>query len=107
MIKKEVPSTEEIFAQIPEFDSSKKYATRNAGAEVIQGIAKAIPWYVSGSADLHGSTKNYIKNVGDFGADGVEGKSYDGRNFYFGIREHGMFLVLLIYMVPLKIILRM
>jgi len=34
--------------------------------------------------------KNYIKNVGDFGADGVDGKSYDGRNFYYGIREHGM-----------------
>merc|ERR1711988_383390 len=42
------------------------------------------------STDLHGSTKNYIKNVGDFGADGVDGKSYDGRNFYYGIREHGM-----------------
>ena len=90
MMNKEVPSADEIFAQIPEFDASKKYATRNAGAEVIQGIAKAIPWYLSGSADLHGSTKNYIKNVGDFGADGVDGKSYDGRNFYYGIREHGM-----------------
>lgn len=37
-------------------------------------------------ADLHGSTKNYIKNGGDFGKG--EGKSYAGRNVLYGIREH-------------------
>ena len=44
----------------------------------------------SGSADLHGSTKNYIKNVGNFGNPAIEGKDFSGRNFYFGIREHAM-----------------
>lgn len=38
------------------------------------------------TADLHGSTKNYIKNGGDFGKG--EGKSYAGRNVLYGIREH-------------------
>jgi transketolase len=49
-----------------------------------------VPRYVSGSADLHGSTKNYIKDGKNFGNPNIEGKGFDGRNFYFGIREHAM-----------------
>merc|ERR1711908_749 len=60
-------------------------ATRVAGAEVLQPIAQSMPFYVSGSADLHGSNKNYMKNVGDFSKN-----NYAGRNFYYGIREHAM-----------------
>jgi len=66
-------------------DIGKGIATRNAGAEVLQPIAQSMPYYVSGSADLHGSNKNYMKDVGDFSK-----SNYAGRNFYFGIREHGM-----------------
>jgi transketolase len=44
-----------------------------------------MPLLVSGSADLHGSTKNYIKDVGDFTKD-----NHGGRNLLFGIREHAM-----------------
>ena len=40
---------------------------------------------MSGSADLHGSTLNYIKDGGDFTRDNP-----NGRNIHFGIREHGM-----------------
>mmetsp|Transcript_18979 Transcript_18979/g.58493 ORF Transcript_18979/g.58493 Transcript_18979/m.58493 type:complete len:716 (-) Transcript_18979:541-2688(-) len=80
------PSVEELFAAIPERPGD--VATRQAGADVIQDISASVPLYVSGSADLHGSTKNYIKNGGDFGAD--LGKSYAGKNIYFGIREHAM-----------------
>ena len=82
------PSVEELFAAIPEADPTKNVATRASGADVIQNIAASCPLYVSGSADLHGSTKNYIKGAGDFGVD--YGKSYAGRNIYFGIREHAM-----------------
>merc|ERR1719460_3466017 len=74
---------------IPEFEKGKKYATRNAGAEVLQPIANALPFYLSGSADLHGSNKNYMKGVGDFSKD-----NYAGRNFYYGIREHAMGAIL-------------
>merc|ERR1719241_34854 len=83
-----MPTVEEMFAAMPEFESGKADATRNTGAIAMQGIAKACPLYVSGSADLHGSNKNYIKGAGDFGAD--FGKSYKGRNVYYGIREHAM-----------------
>lgn len=36
-------------------------------ADTQQPIAKSVPMYVSGSADLHGSNKNYIADGGDFG----------------------------------------
>merc|ERR1712084_153419 len=50
--------------------------------------AKLVPNYISGSADLHGSCRNYIEDGGNFGA-GFD-KSYSGKNLYFGIREHAM-----------------
>lgn len=82
-VSKTVPS--DLLAQIPEFDPSSKLATRAAGGEVMQPISKAMPMLFTGSADLYGSTKNYIKNGGDWqiGSD-------TGRNIWFGIREHGM-----------------
>merc|ERR1719408_789218 len=75
----------DLDSMMPAFDTSKAVATRNAGAEVLQPIAKSMPFYVSGSADLHGSNKNYMKDVGDFSKN-----NYAGRNFYYGIREHAM-----------------
>jgi transketolase len=44
-----------------------------------------MPFLISGSADLHGSTLNYIEGGGDFTRN-----TPDGRNIHFGIREHGM-----------------
>ncbi|KAJ1459506.1 Transketolase, thiamine diphosphate binding domain-containing protein [Pelagophyceae sp. CCMP2097] len=85
------PSAAELFKAIPEFSGADE-ATRQSGSNVIQHIAAAVPLYISGSADLHGSTKNYIKGGGDFGAD--FGKSYTGRNVYYGIREHAMGCIL-------------
>merc|ERR1712190_514900 len=81
---------EELGVGIPEYDSSKNVATRQSGSDVLQHIAKMVPQYVSGSADLHGSNKNYIKDGKNFGNPKIPGKEFDGRNFYFGIREHAM-----------------
>ena len=80
-------SAEEMFKAIPEMKSGAE-ATRVSQNKVIQEIAKLVPYYVSGSADLHGSTRNYINDGGNFGA-GFD-KSYAGKNLYFGIREHAM-----------------
>jgi transketolase len=44
-----------------------------------------MPLVTSGSADLHGSTLNYIKDGGDFNR-----TNHAGRNLHFGIREHAM-----------------
>jgi transketolase len=87
---KAYPSATEILAAIPEYDASKNVATRQSGSDILQFVAKAVPQYVSGSADLHGSNKNYIKDGNNFGNPKIAGKSFAGRNFYFGIREHAM-----------------
>jgi transketolase len=70
---------------IPPFDPAANIATRKAGSDVLQPIAAAMPLLVSGSADLHGSTLNYIKDGGDFNRE-----NRSGRNLHFGIREHAM-----------------
>src|SRR5438046_9988090 len=48
-----------------------------------------MPLLISGSADLHGSPSNYIKDGGDFTRETPK-----GRNIHFGIREHGMCAIL-------------
>ena len=82
-----VPS--DLLEQVPEFDSNAKLATRAAGGVVLQPLADHMPGLFSGSADLYGSTKNYIKNADDFGRD-----TPGGRNIWFGIREHAMGAIL-------------
>ncbi|HQU09133.1 MAG: transketolase [Verrucomicrobia bacterium 21-51-4] len=82
-INKRLP--ENLLSLIPEFPADKKIATRSAGGEAMQPLAQAIPNLISGSADLHGSTKNYLKDMGDFSRD-----CRTGRNIYWGIREHAM-----------------
>eukprot|EP00587_Corethron_hystrix_P003044 CAMPEP_0113305450 /NCGR_PEP_ID=MMETSP0010_2-20120614/5075_1 /TAXON_ID=216773 ORGANISM="Corethron hystrix, Strain 308" /NCGR_SAMPLE_ID=MMETSP0010_2 /ASSEMBLY_ACC=CAM_ASM_000155 /LENGTH=713 /DNA_ID=CAMNT_0000159877 /DNA_START=67 /DNA_END=2208 /DNA_ORIENTATION=- /assembly_acc=CAM_ASM_000155 len=86
-VEDNVPSAEELCDSIPELNSGAE-ASRVSGYKAIQEISKAVPHYISGSADLHGSTRNYIDNGGNFGA-GFD-KSYAGKNLYFGIREHAM-----------------
>src|SRR6516165_704861 len=79
----------DLLSKIPEFPKDAKLATRKAGGEVLQPIAQAMPLLMSGSADLYGSTMNYIKDGGDFNRD-----NFGGRNVRFGIREHGMCAIL-------------
>jgi len=75
----------DLLSKIPEFPKDAKLATRKAGSEALQPVAQAMPLLISGSADLHGSTLNYIKDGGDFTRE-----TPNGRNIRFGIREHGM-----------------
>jgi transketolase len=82
-----IMSPEDMFKAIPDMKAGAE-ATRVSGAKVIQDIAKLVPNYISGSADLHGSTRNYINEGGNFGS-GLD-KTYGGKNLYFGIREHAM-----------------
>ena len=79
----------DLLSRIPRFDPESKIATRKAGSDVLQPIAEATPLLISGSADLHGSTLNYIKGGDDF-SPGHRG----GRNIHFGIREHAMCAIL-------------
>src|SRR5213595_1005804 len=76
---------DDLLSKIPEFPKDSKIATRKAGSDALQPLAEAMPFLISGSADLHGSTLNYIKDGGDFTRE-----TPAGRNIHFGIREHGM-----------------
>ena len=78
-------AAEDLLQQIPEFPADTNTATRASGGVVINAVANAVPQFITGSADLFGSTKNYIKEGGDFSAE-----NYAGRNVWFGIREHAM-----------------
>jgi transketolase len=60
-------------------------ASRAASGVVINAIGKKIPELLGGSADLASSTNTIIKGEPSFSAE-----NYAGRNFHFGIREHGM-----------------
>jgi transketolase len=74
-----------LLEKIPAFAADAKLATRAAGKDVLQPVAAALPLLVSGSADLHGSTLNYIAADKDF-----DRTNRAGRNLRFGIREHAM-----------------
>lgn len=78
-------SADELLAKIPEFPADAQIATRKAGSDVLQPIAAALPKLIGGSADLYGSTLNYINGAGD----STEANPA-GRNIRYGIREHGM-----------------
>jgi transketolase len=79
------PTAAAILEKIPLFPADAKLATRAAGRDVLQPIAAALPLLVGGSADLYGSTLNYIAAEKDF-----DDTNRAGRNIRFGIREHGM-----------------
>ncbi len=69
-----------------EFEPSEKgIATRSASGKVINALATLLPEMIGGSADLTGSNKTWIDTSDNFQVDAPE-----GRNFYFGIREHSM-----------------
>jgi len=86
-IEDNVMPADEMMKTIPATEADAE-ATRVSGNKAIQQIAALVPNYISGSADLHGSCRNYINDGGNFGT-GFD-KTYSGKNLYFGIREHAM-----------------
>ena len=80
------PIAAELCAKIPAFPADVKHGgTRAAGRDVLQLLASELPLLIGGSADLYGSTLNYITDAQDF-----EAGNRGGRNIRFGIREHAM-----------------
>jgi len=64
-------------------------STRVAGGKVMNSIAASLPGLIGGAADLSPSTETNLKDYSSFSA-----KDPTGRNFHFGIREHGMGAIL-------------
>ncbi|MDG1324574.1 MAG: transketolase, partial [Opitutales bacterium] len=61
-LTRELPAN--LMDSVQVFAEDAKVATRAAGSQIINDLAKAFPLLISGSADLHGSTKNYLKEMG-------------------------------------------
>jgi transketolase len=90
MQKRELP--EDWDKGLPSYPTDAKgKAGREASGEVLNALAKNVPWLIGGAADLAPSTKTRLtfKDAGDLLAN-----NYAGRNLHFGIREHAMGAVL-------------
>jgi len=77
---------------LPSFPGDAKgLAGRDASAQVLNAVAKNVPWLIGGSADLAPSTKTRLTlpDAGDLTAENP-----GGRNLHFGVREHAMGAVL-------------
>ena len=63
----------------PAFEKAE--ATRGTNGKIMNAIAKGVPSFLGGSADLSPSNKTNLNDMGVYPK---------GRNIYFGIREHAM-----------------
>ena len=69
------------FSRIDYPTFEKAEATRGTNGKIMNAIAKGVPSFLGGSADLSPSNKTNLNDMGVFPK---------GRNIYFGIREHAM-----------------
>jgi transketolase len=90
MLRRELPDGWE--RGLPTFPvDAKGIASRDASSQVLNVLAKNVPWLLGGSADLGPSCKTRLtfEGAGEFNAENVT-----GRNLHFGIREHAMGAIL-------------
>ena len=90
LISKELPAGWD--KELPVFAPGKDVATRKASGDVIAAIAKVLPEFWGGSADLAGSNNTVISSAGSFlpASSAMENANPYGRMIHFGIREHAM-----------------
>lgn len=93
MVKKDLPLSEQnetlnallnpdyTKIEYPDFSDVDSMATRDSNHKILNAIAKGIPSFIGGSADLAPSNKTELIGLGDFPK---------GRNLHFGIKEHSM-----------------
>jgi len=77
---------------LPTFPADARgIASRDASGQVLNVLARNVPWLLGGSADLGPSCKTRLtfNGAGDFSAENAA-----GRNLHFGIREHAMGAIL-------------
>ncbi|MFC1936499.1 transketolase [Chloroflexota bacterium] len=88
ILRSELP--ENWTQEIPAFPADEKgLASRAASGKVLNAIAKHLPDLIGGSADLTPSNKTWID-----GSESFQLTTPEGRNFHFGVREHGMAAVI-------------
>jgi len=94
LLSKKLPDNWE--KSLPVFCAEKDIATRAASGKVINAIAKILPEFWGGSADLAGSNNTTIEGGGSFlpKTSKMTGANPFGRIIHFGIREHAMGAIL-------------
>lgn len=90
LLKHELPNN--WSKELPKFEPGKDISTRAASGKTIAAIAKVLPEFWGGSADLAGSNNTVIPDGNSFlpTSSGFSTASEFGRNIHFGIREHAM-----------------
>lgn len=71
--------------EVPRFGEDSQLATRVAFQQVLDATLDSLPQVLSGSADLTGNTGVKLSRQNAFSAD-----RRDGRQIFYGIREHAM-----------------
>jgi transketolase len=90
MLRRELPDSWD--RGLPTFPADPGgIASRDASSQVLNVLARNVPWLFGGSADLGPSCKTRLTfdGAGDFSAENAA-----GRNLHFGIREHAMGAIL-------------
>jgi len=73
-------------ADLPRWSTEDQaLATRASAGQVLNALAKNVPWLIGGDADLSCSTKTGLKENASFTKENGA-----GRNIHFGVREHAM-----------------
>jgi transketolase len=86
MLRRQLPDAWD--QDLPTFPADPKgMAGRDASGQVLNAVARHVPWLIGGSADLTPSCKTRLtfEGAGDFSVDHP-----GGRNLHFGVREHAM-----------------
>lgn len=81
-----LPEFDEILTMFPQ---GTNVATRVASGQALNAIARKVPNLVGGSADLSPSNNSFLQGEGT-----INPQDFSGRNFNFGVREHGMAAIL-------------
>lgn len=84
-LMKERKLPENLEKELQELEIKGPIGGRNAAQEVLQLLAKELPYLYGGSADLSGSDCTMLN-----GYPLIAPKNFKGRNIKFGIREFGM-----------------
>ena len=94
LLSKKLPANFED--SFPAFSNEKEISTRAASGKVIQMIAKTLPEFWGGSADLAESNNTTIEGSASFlpAASQMANADPYGRVIHFGIREHAMGAIL-------------
>ena len=71
--------------KLPRWEAGESVPTRQASNKCLKALADVVPELLGGGADLTGNTGTAFPDYGQQGADNPE-----GRQIYFGVREHGM-----------------